>query len=46
MTIKEVSEQYDISADTLRYYERIGLIPPVPRMQSGIRDSTRPPAAG
>ena len=27
MTIKEVSEQYDISADTLRYYERIGLIP-------------------
>ena len=38
MTIKEVSEQYDISADTLRYYERIGLIPPVPRMQSGIRD--------
>ena len=38
MTIKEVSEQYDISADTLRYYERIGLIPPVPRTQSGIRD--------
>ena len=38
MTIKEVSEQYDISADTLRYYERIGLIPPVPRTQSGVRD--------
>ena len=38
MTIKEVSEQYDISADTLRYYERIGLIPPVPRTKSGIRD--------
>lgn len=38
MTIKEVSEQYDISADTLRYYERIGLLPPVPRNKSGIRD--------
>ena len=38
MTIKEVSEKYDISADTLRYYERIGLIPPVPRLKSGIRD--------
>ena len=38
MTIAEVSKQYDISADTLRYYERIGLIPPVPRTKSGIRD--------
>ena len=31
LTIKEVSEKYGISQDTLRYYERIGLIPPVPR---------------
>ncbi len=38
MTIAEVSKKYDISADTLRYYERIGLIPPVPRSKSGIRD--------
>lgn len=38
MTIKEVSKEYDISADTLRYYERIGLIPPVPRNKSGIRN--------
>ena len=38
MTIAEVSKQYGISADTLRYYERIGLIPPVPRTKSGIRD--------
>ena len=38
MTIAEVSRKYDISADTLRYYERIGLIPPVPRTKSGIRD--------
>lgn len=38
MSISEVSEKYDISADTLRYYERIGLLPPVPRNKSGIRD--------
>ncbi len=38
MTIAEVSKKYDMSADTLRYYERIGLIPPVPRSRSGIRD--------
>jgi DNA-binding transcriptional MerR regulator len=38
MKIAEVSEQYDISTDTLRYYERIGLIPPVNRNESGIRD--------
>ena len=38
MKINEVSKLYDISADTLRYYERIGLIPPVTRNESGIRD--------
>lgn len=38
MTIAEVSRRYEISADTLRYYERIGLIPPVPRSKSGIRE--------
>lgn len=38
MMIKEVSEKYDISQDTLRYYERIGLIPRVHRNKSGIRD--------
>lgn len=38
MTIAEVSQKYDISPDTLRYYERIGLIPPVPRNKSGIRN--------
>lgn len=40
MTITEVSQKYDITADTLRYYERIGLIPPVNRNTSGIRDYT------
>ena len=38
MTIAEVSRKYDISADTLRYYQRIGLIPPVPRTRGGLRD--------
>ena len=38
MTIAEASRKYDISADTLRYYERIGLIPPVPRTRGGVRD--------
>ncbi|MCI8328147.1 MAG: MerR family transcriptional regulator [Oscillibacter sp.] len=38
MTISEVSRKYELSADTLRYYERIGLIPPVPRSSSGLRD--------
>ena len=38
MKIAEVSEKYGISSDTLRYYERIGLIPPVNRDKSGIRD--------
>ncbi|AQM59681.1 MerR family transcriptional regulator [Clostridium baratii] len=40
MNIKEASEKNDISADTLRYYERIGLIPPVHRNESGYRDYT------
>ena len=38
MEIMEVSQQYGLSSDTLRYYERIGLIPPVNRNGSGIRD--------
>jgi DNA-binding transcriptional MerR regulator len=38
MKISEVSERSGISTDTLRYYERIGLLPPVNRSESGIRD--------
>lgn len=38
MTIREVSEKYGISQDTLRYYERIGMIPKVTRGAGGIRD--------
>lgn len=38
MMISEVSQKHDITADTLRYYERIGLIPAVNRSASGIRN--------
>ena len=40
MTIKEVCEKYDITPDTLRYYERVGVIPEVSRTKGGIRDFT------
>jgi len=40
MTIAEVSKKYDLTADTLRYYERIGLLPVVNRGNSGNRDYT------
>lgn len=40
MTIKEVSQKYNISQDTLRYYERVGLIPTVARTSGGIRNYT------
>lgn len=38
MTITEVSGKFNIPHDTLRYYERIGLIPRVGRNKSGNRD--------
>ena len=38
MKIAEVSEKFGMSVDTLRYYERVGLIPPVHRNEGGIRD--------
>ena len=40
MTIKEVAEKYAISTDTLRYYERISMLPPVGRTAGGIRTYT------
>jgi MerR family transcriptional regulator, aldehyde-responsive regulator len=40
MLISEVSIKYNVSQDTLRYYERIGLVPKVNRNKSGIRDYT------
>ncbi len=38
MTIAEVAKKFDLTADTLRYYERMGLIPGVNRTSGGIRD--------
>lgn len=38
LTIKEVSKKYGIPADTLRYYEKVGVIPPVTRTSGGIRN--------
>ncbi len=38
MTIKEVCEKFDLTPDTLRYYERVGVIPEVNRTKGGIRD--------
>ncbi len=46
MKIHEVSKKYDITADTLRYYEWIGLLPTVHRNQSGIRDYTEEDCKG
>lgn len=40
MTISQVSKKYGLSADTLRYYEKEGLIPFVNRTESGLRDYT------
>ena len=37
MTIREIAAKTNMSTDTLRYYERIGLLPPVPRNAAGIR---------
>ena len=38
MTIKEVAERYHLTQDTLRYYERVRMIPEVHRTSGGIRD--------
>ena len=40
MIIAEVSRKFELSQDTLRYYERVGMIPPVNRTPSGLRDYT------
>ncbi|MEL7608646.1 MAG: MerR family transcriptional regulator [Bacillota bacterium] len=38
MTIAEVAKKFEVTPDTLRYYERIGLLPNVARTSGGIRD--------
>lgn len=37
LTISAVAEKFHVKPDTLRYYERIGLLPPVPRRTNGNR---------
>ena len=38
MTIGEAAQVTGVSVDNLRYYERIGIIPEIPRLPSGVRD--------
>lgn len=38
LNIKEVSQVTGLSADTIRYFERIGLVPKIERKSSGVRD--------
>jgi DNA-binding transcriptional MerR regulator len=38
MTITQVSKKYDLTPDTLRYYERVGLLPQIGRTPGGVRD--------
>ncbi len=38
MTIKEVASKFSLTNDTLRYYEKVGLIGPIKKNKSGIRD--------
>lgn len=38
MTIAEVAQKYGLTPDTLRYYERVGLVPTVRRSAGGIRN--------
>ena len=45
MRIAEISEKYGITQDTLRYYERIGLLPPIARTASGVRNYSDPDCA-
>lgn len=41
MYIKEVSALYNVKEETLRYYEKAGMIPPVHRTENGIRDYSK-----
>lgn len=38
MTISETSKEVDLTADTLRYYEKIGILGPVGKNSAGHRD--------
>lgn len=36
--IAQVSEKFDVTKETLRYWERLRLLPEIPRNESGYRD--------
>lgn len=38
MLISEVAKEFDLTADTLRYYEKEGLIGPIQKGENGIRN--------
>lgn len=38
VTIRQVCSRYGLTPDTLRYYEKVGVIPEVHRTASGVRD--------
>ncbi|EJT8159417.1 MerR family transcriptional regulator [Listeria monocytogenes] len=38
MNIKQAADMFGLTVDTLRYYERVGVIPPVHRNESDYRD--------
>ncbi|HCA4330601.1 TPA: MerR family transcriptional regulator [Listeria monocytogenes] len=38
MNIKQAADMFGLTVDTLRYYEQVGVIPPVHRNESGYRD--------
>lgn len=40
MTIQEVAEKTGLSAYTIRFYEKSGILPPIQRTDSGIRQFT------
>lgn len=40
MKIGEVSQKLGVNQDTLRYYEKIGLLPRIARSESGLREYT------
>lgn len=41
MNSKEVAQLFNLPIDTIRYYERVGVIPPVQRDKNGYRNYTK-----
>lgn len=41
MNIKQVADMFDLTVETIRYYERVGVIPPIQRDKNGYRIFTK-----